>query len=208
MSDQGCNCPPDHFLDEGSPDDFEDSEMGQDVVRKILKDRDSNWLGGANMLKETSEEHSIRKNHDVTSSDTLHPFDNDSFLLFKYKLDFENYHLIRIKNNMFLLDFAGYARRSFIKDGITNSLRIFNERQVDWIGIDGFGKGCNRPFDQEHTYTLTRDTKNSRKFFKTEANVNIVDNTCNGENLVQVLNELKALMELKDEYGESLLIDV
>ncbi|GKB89577.1 hypothetical protein Tco_0961849, partial [Tanacetum coccineum] len=69
---QECSCSPDHLL----LLDGEWERGNHDMIHKIVKVCDSIRVRGANMLKESSEKHSIKKCHNITLGHTFHPFGN------------------------------------------------------------------------------------------------------------------------------------
>ncbi|GKC19654.1 hypothetical protein Tco_1021804 [Tanacetum coccineum] len=105
-------------------------ERDHDVIRKEVNVRDSNRLGGVNMPIEASEEHCIGKHHQVAFDHTCHSlcyvangiFAKNGFLLLEVELHLGEHHLKGVENNVFPLDFAGFARRYFIENGVAHHL--------------------------------------------------------------------------------------
>nr|GEW71224.1 hypothetical protein [Tanacetum cinerariifolium] len=80
--------------------------------------------GDVKMLNKSSEKHSIEKSHIDALGHTNHSIDH-----VVGKIKFRNDHLEGVEGNINSFDLASFARRSRIKEGITNKQRIFKRLQ-------------------------------------------------------------------------------
>ncbi|GJT83067.1 hypothetical protein Tco_1057409 [Tanacetum coccineum] len=169
-------------------------------------------MSNMNMLKEASEERSLRKSHVGTFGHTYHSIGN---VVCKVEWFTDSKIVEHIAKACIRVVFVpSKAYDIFTKDDLPlHKIGLqFGEDHLEGIESDVYSFNltglAERPFGSVHTNSLTRNAKNSGEFLKTKSDFKIINDEGDGDGSIQITNEMNTFVKLKDEHEANLLVHV